>query len=301
MLVIYGPRRTGKTTLLKNFLPKSGYKYRLDSGDDIRIQQALGSQDGAKILEYAEGYELIAIDEAQYIPEVGRGLKLLVDAREDIIIIATGSSSLDLSGKIGEPLTGRKRTLTLFPVSQAELLHDHNKYELKERLEEFLIYGSYPETLTLDNKDEKREYLNEVVNSYLLKDILALGNIKAPKKLYDLLKLLAFQTGNEVSHNELATNLGMSGKTVTAYLDLLEKMFVVINLRGFSRNLRSEIVKKSKYYFYDTGIRNAIISNFNPPDLRNDTGALWENFMVLERLKAQHYQKIHSNNYFWRT
>ena len=300
-LVILGPLRSGKTTLLNDFLSGSSLKYKLDSGDDIRVQEVLSSQDFDKILAYASGYQLVAIDEAQRIKNVGLGLKILIDHAPGIYIIATGSSSFELSGQVGEPLTGRKITLTLYPIAQMELAKMHNRFELKAKLEESLIFGSYPEVVTAADRNEKIRLLNELVGSYLLKDILQLERVKSAKVLLDLLRLLAFQVGNEVSWSELGNRLGIDTKTVARYLDLFEKGFVIYNLRGFSRNLRKEISKKSKYYFLDTGIRNAVISNFNPLELRDDAGLLWENFLITERLKKQAYRGIHANNYFWRT
>jgi predicted AAA+ superfamily ATPase len=300
-LVILGPRQSGKTTLLNDFLSGSNLKYKLDSGDDIRVQEVLSSQDFAKILAYAGGYQLVAIDEAKKIKNVGLGLKILIDHVPGIHVIATGSSSFELSGQVGEPLTGRKITLTLYPIAQMELAKMHNRFELKAKLEESLIFGSYPEVVTAADRNEKIRLLNELVGFYLLKDILQLERVKSAKVLLDLLRLLAFQIGNEVSWSELANRLGIDTKTVARYLDLFEKGFVIYNLRAFSRNLRKEICKKSKYYFLDTGIRNAVISNFNPLEIRDDAGLLWENFLITERLKKQAYRGIHADNYFWRT
>lgn len=303
VLVIYGSRQTGKTTLLKKFLSESegNFRYKLDSGDDINTQIVLGSSDFKKIIDYAKGYELIAIDEAQRIKNIGMGLKILVDQLPNIKIIVTGSSSFELAGQIGEPLTGRKITLTLFPLSQIEMGKLYNDYDLRSRLDEYLIFGSYPEVLTSETVTDKKNILEELVGSYLLKDILELEKVKSSKLLLDLLRLLAFQVGSEVSLSELGRQLGIDSKTVARYLDLFEKSFVIINLRGFSRNLRKEITSKSKYYFLDNGIRNAIIANFNPLEIRDDIGKLWENFLVVERLKKQAYNQIYSNNYFWRT
>lgn len=301
VLVIYGPRQVGKTTLLKDFLATCPLKYRLDSGEDLRVKEVFDSSDFKKIKDYVKGYQLIAIDEAQKIPNIGQGLKILVDQVPKIKVIATGSSSFELSGQVGEPLTGRKITLTLFPIAQSEFSLTHNHFELKNKLNEYLVFGSYPEVAASESIEEKKRILNELTGSYLLKDILELEKVKSSKILSDLLRLLAFQVGNEVSLSELAGQLGIDAKTVARYLDLFEKAFVVYNLRGFSRNLRKEITKKSKYYFYDNGIRNAVISNFNHLEIRNDIGQLWENFIVMERVKKQHLGKIYSNNYFWRS
>lgn len=301
VLVIYGPRRVGKTTLINQFLSTTALKYKIDSGDNIHVQEILSSSDFELIKEYCSGYQLIVLDEAQNIPNVGKGLKIIVDHIPGIFVIATGSSSFDLSNKIGEPLVGRQRILKLFPFSMLELSDEYNKVELGQRLEEFMIYGLYPEVITAKGKNEKSQYLHDLVNSYLLKDILALENIKSPKLLMDLLRMLAFQTGNEVSLNELANGLRIDIKTISRYIDLLEKSFILISLGGFSRNLRSEISSKKKYYFLDNGIRNGVVSAFNPVETRNDIGALWENFMVVERLKKKTYQNIYSNDYFWRT
>ncbi len=301
VLVVFGPRQVGKTTLLESFLKKTNLKYKLDSGDNIRTQALLGSQDFDQILGYAEGYELLAIDEAQQIPNIGMALKILVDQMPGLFVIATGSSSFDLSQSVGEPLTGRKATLTLYPVSQMELLQIYNKQELRHKLESFLIFGGYPEILMAKTKDEKIRLLKELVDAYLLKDILSLEKIKSSQILFNLVKLLAFQIGQLVSHNELATQLKIDVKTVGRYLDLLEKSFVICKLTGFSRNLRSEITRKHKYYFLDLGIRNTVIAQFNSLDNRDDVGQMWENFLVVERLKKGAYTNFYGNRYFWRT
>ncbi|PIZ00400.1 AAA family ATPase [bacterium (Candidatus Howlettbacteria) CG_4_10_14_0_8_um_filter_40_9] len=303
VLVIYGSRRAGKTTLLREYLGGINGKmqYKLDSGDNIVVQETLSSRNFSKIKNYARGYDLIAIDEAQKIPKIGEALKIMVDEIPDIKIIATGSSSFELSGQIGEPLTGRKRTITLYPISQIEMLELSNAYEIKNDLDKYLIYGGYPEVIANKNPDEKKEVLEELLGSYLLKDILELEKVKGSKILLDLLRLLAFQVGSEVSLPELGRQLGLDYKTVARYLDLFEKSFIVYNLRGFSRNLRKEVTKKSKYYFFDNGIRNAIIANFNPLETRDDIGKLWENFLVSERIKKRSYKSIYANAYFWRT
>ncbi len=303
VLFIFGSRQTGKTTLLKKFLSenKDKFRYKLDSGDDINLHAVLGSSNFKKIIEYAKGYDLIAIDEAQKIKGIGQGLKIMVDQVPNLKVIVTGSSSFDLAGQIGEPLTGRKINLALYPLSQIEMGNIYNDYELKNLLDDYLVYGAYPEVLTNEFINDKKRILEELVGSYLLKDILELEKVKSSKLLLDLLRLLAFQIGSEVSLSELGKQLGIDGKTVARYLDLFEKSFVIINIRGFSHNLRKEITKKSKYYFLDNGIRNAIIANFNPLEIRDDIGKLWENFLVVERIKKQSYHQIYANNYFWRT
>lgn len=301
VLVIYGPRRVGKTTLLNNYLTSTKLRYKLDSGDNIKTQLVLSSQDFSQILDYASGYELLAIDEAQQIPNAGMGLKIIVDQVPDIRLIATGSSSFDLAGAVGEPLTGRKTTITLYPLAQQELFSLYNRHELKERLEEFLIFGSYPEVITSKTRKEKTSIIEEIVNSYLLKDVLSLDRIKGSGVLLDLLKLIAFQIGNLVSLNELATQIRLDVKTVGRYIDIFEKAFIIRRIGGFSRNLRKEIVSKAKYYFLDNGIRNGVISQYNPLNSRNDTGLLWENFLASERLKKCAYQDLYGSFYFWRT
>ncbi len=300
-LIIYGPRQAGKTTLVKNFLKTYQGKYKFDIGDDINVQTILGSQDLNALKEYAQGYDLIVIDEAQKIKGIGQGLKLLIDGIPEIKVIATGSSSFELAGHVGEPLTGRKTTLTLYPIAQLELKQLYNSHELKMKLEQSLIFGGYPEIVATEMRIEKIRMLEELAQSYLLKDILELEQIKSPKIIMDLLRLLAFQIGKEVSLAELGQQIGIDRKTAGRYLDLFEKTFVIYSLRGFSRNLRSEMAKKGKYYFYDVGIRNAVISNFNSLDLRNDIGELWENFLFMERVKKRVYQDIYANAYFWRT
>lgn len=301
ILILYGARRVGKTTLLKDFLSHSKLKYRLDSGDNIRLQHLFESQDFSALADYVEGYELIAIDEAQQIKNISMGLKILVDEHPSLKIIVTGSSSFDLSQSIGEPLTGRKRTVVLYPISLRELSTLYNKQELSEQIENFLRFGLYPEIVTTKSKKEKMAILQELVDSYLLKDILSLERIKGSRQLLDLLKLLAFQIGNEVSLSELATQVRLDVKTVGRYLDILEKGFVIKRIGALSRNLRKEVTSKAKYYFLDVGIRNAIISQFNELGDRNDTGNLFENFIVMERQKTNAYQQRISQTYFWRT
>ena len=300
-LIIYGPRRIGKTTLLNSYLNKTKYKYLLDTGDNVETRQIFELPDFKKIIDYAAKYELIAIDEAQLIPSIGSGLKILVDHVPNIKVIATGSSSFDLANQVGEPLTGRKIIINLYPILQSELLTIFNKYELKKNLHDFLIFGSYPEVITAKTRLEKITIIKEIVTSYLLKDVLAFERIKSPKVLLDLIKLLAFQIGSEVSFNELATKLSVNARTVARYIDLLEKSFIIVNLSSFSRNLCKEVTRKNKYYFLDNGIRNGVIDQFNNLDKRDDVGKLWENFIVMERIKILDYKKIYGHLYFWRT
>jgi predicted AAA+ superfamily ATPase len=302
-LVIFGPRRVGKTTLLRSYLDQTTLKYRLDSGENYVVADTLGSRDFDRIFQYVGDNELIAIDEAQHIEGIGTGLKIIVDHRPTVRVIATGSSSFDLSRNVGEPLTGRKTTILLYPLSQLELRDELSDYDLRLKLEEYLIFGSYPDVLVASTHEQKEAYLRETVDAYLLKDIFELDNVKSPRFLLDLLTLLAFQVGNEVSLNELAGTLGSNIRTISRYLDLLEKTFVITRLGSYSRNLRTEVRRHSKYYFLDNGIRNAVIRQFNPLQIRNDVGQLWENFIFTERLKKLAYKGIGSSwtSYFWRT
>ena len=228
-------------------------------------------------------------------------MKIMVDQLPGLKIIATGSSSFDLEQQTGEPLTGRKRVITLYPLSQMELNKIHNRFELKEKLEQFLVFGTYPEVHTASNVEERIELLRDLVDSYLLKDILGFDRLRSPKQLIDMLKLLAFQVGHEVSVHELAKKVSLNVRTVERYLYLLEKGFVIYKIGAYSKNQRNEITKKAKYYFYDNGIRNGIILQFNSLDLRNDAGQLWENFLVSERQKYLQYNRLFVNRYFWRS
>lgn len=301
VFVLYGPRRVGKTALIKRL--SEGFSGRIfsGSGDNQEVREILSAQKLTRLQSAFGNYQMVFIDEAQRIPDAGYGLKLLIDHFPEMVILVTGSSSFDLSNKIGEPLTGRNIVRNLFPVSVLELYEQFGGMYVLQKLEELLVYGAYPEILNTSSDDERKEYLISVRDSYLLKDILELENIRNPSKLNDLLKLLAFQIGQEVSLNELSNGLGISKQSVERYLNLLEKTFIIKKVGGFSRNLRKEIVKTYRYYFWDNGIRNALINNFNMPAQRNDIGMLWENFLFLERLKTKSYRRIFSNDYFWRT
>ncbi|HNR81517.1 MAG TPA: ATP-binding protein [Candidatus Pacearchaeota archaeon] len=299
-LVIYGPRRIGKTTLLKRYLAtQTGKKIFYSTGDDIALREVFRSQSLTKIIDFARPYDIIALDEAQYIPFIGQGAKMMIDAFGEKNIILTGSSSLSIAGEIGEPLTGRHFSMLLLPLALAEM--DASQFELGVELEKLLIYGAYPEVLNESDLAKKAKILNELVSSYLFKDALALEAVRSPDTLLDVVKCLAFQIGGEVSVNEIAQTAKADNKTVSRYLDLLEKMFVIKKVRGFSCNLRSEISQKAKYYFLDNGIRNAVISQFNGLASRDDIGRLWENFIFMEMQKQTNIANKLENYYFWRT
>jgi len=300
-VIIYGARRTGKTTLLSRFLSEANEPYLMVSGEDSTVQGYLTSRSVEKLAAFVGNNRLLVVDEAQKVPDIGLNLKLIVDHIPDIKIIATGSSSFDLARSVGEPLTGRKTTLRLYPLAQLEIGQNEQRHQTDANLESRLLYGSYPEVVLTQDNRARVQYLKEIVASYLYKDVLELDGIRHSAKISRLLQLIAFQIGKEVSHTELGTGLGMSKNTVERYLDLLEKAFVIQRLTGFNRNLRSEITKTCRYYFLDNGVRNALINNFNPLELRNDAGELWENYLVLERLKRQEYLGQQANNYFWRT
>lgn len=301
VFVLYGLRRSGKTSLIQKFLSSYSGRYFMGTGEDMTLAEIFQSQSVQRIKSSFESYNLVVIDEAQHIAEIGLGLKLLVDHLPDIKVIASGSSSFDLSNKLGEPLTGRQRIGILYPISMLEIKDQFGPMEIIQRLEEFMIFGTFPEVLNLKGETEKIEHLISLRDSYLLKDLLMLENIRNSSKLNALLKLLAFQIGREVSLNELSNSLGIAKSTVERYLDLLEKVFIIKKVGGFSRNLRKEVIKTNRYYFYDNGIRNALINNFNHLDSRDDVGMLWENFMFAERLKRNTYLRHFANYYFWRT
>ena len=299
--LLYGPRRVGKTALIEKLISETKNKVFIGNGDDIQLRNILNSEDQTKILSAFDTYDYIFIDEAQRIKNIGWGLKILVDNLSYTTIIATGSSSFQLSSQVGAPLTGRSITNKLYPISVLELKDQFGGMHIHQHLENYIIYGMYPEILNQKNNQDKISYLNELKNAYLLKDILELENIRNSDKLIDLLRLLAYQIGNEVSLNELGNSLSLSKHTIAKYIDLLEKVFIIKKIGGYSNNLRKEVSKSSRYYFYDNGVRNAVINNFAPIELRNDIGMLWENFAIMERLKKQEYHKLFSNNYFWRT
>ncbi len=301
IIIIYGPRQVGKTTLVRQISEKFEGRILAINGDDTDFTEVLSSRSFQKIRQLVDGYDLIFIDEAQRIPDIGINLKILYDSLPQLKIITTGSSSFDLANKVQEPLTGRSWIFQLMPIGVSELSLIYNRFELDKMLEDWLVFGNYPALLSIGNRQLKANYLQEIVRSYLFKDVLAIGSIKYPPKLRALVRLLAFQIGSIVSINELSNALQISRDTVVSYIDLLEKTFIVFRLSGYSRNLRKEVVRHDKIFFYDLGIRNAVIENFAPLDKRTDGGALWENFLIIERMKTQTYRREGANRYYWRT
>lgn len=301
VVIIYGPRQVGKTTLVNEFLAKTKLPYKFFSGDQLDFAHNFSKCELELIRKILGTTRLLVIDEAQKIENIGRALKLVVDQTPDIYVIATGSSSFDLANATAEPLTGRKNLATLYPLSMLELQKIYTQYELEKNLAGYLIYGTYPNIITYSTDKQKQNRIIEIKDAYLIKDILEFHGIKKSQVIINLLKLLAWQLGGEVSTTELGSKLGLDHKTVIRYLELLEKSFVIFRVNGFARNLCKEINKMGKYYFYDLGIRNALIANFNTLDSRNDLGQLWENFLVIERIKRNAYKKLAANYYFWRT
>ncbi|MBN2819296.1 MAG: ATP-binding protein [Bacteroidales bacterium] len=301
VVLIFGARRVGKTVLVKEILNQVNEPVLTLNGEDINVHDKLAIRSVENYKQILGSYKFLYIDEAQKIPEIGLKLKLMIDEIDGLKIIISGSSSFDIHKDAGEPLTGRKYSFNLFALSESEYNQIENIISKVDKVRERLVFGSYPELLHLPDREDKIDYLNEMVSSYLLKDILVYENIKNSQKIFNLLRLIAFQIGGEVSLQELGNQLGISKNTVEKYLDLLSKVFILHKVEGFSRNLRKEITKNSRWYFLDNGIRNAVIANFNPIESRNDIGALWENYMISERLKYQEYRRLSSNNYFWRT
>jgi predicted AAA+ superfamily ATPase len=301
VVVVYGARQVGKTTLVKSVLPELGLHCLSVNADDRRIESAWASRDLSRLELLTGGYDLVFLDEAQRIPDIGLSLKLLHDAHPELRLIITGSSSLEIASSTKESLTGRTFTHVLYPFSLGELTTERNRFELDARLEEFLRFGLYPEVFDYQGAAEKERYLAGLCDGFLYRDILELAQLKHGSKLQDLLKLLAFQMGNQVSLSELGASLGLAKETVAHYIDLLEQSFVVFRLRGFSRNLRKEMTKMDKVYFYDCGVRNSVIGNHKALADRADVGQLWENFLISERLKALSNRQKNCDIRFWRT
>jgi predicted AAA+ superfamily ATPase len=298
-VVVYGPRQAGKTTLVRRLLEDFPDAVSF-TGDDLFCQSLLARHELEHLKRTVGNAGLVFIDEAQRIEEIGLTIKLLVD-HLPVTVIASGSASFELANRLSEPLTGRARTFQLHPLSWSELADKYRQVAPATALEEMLRFGMYPRVHTLTSDHEKEEYLYEYLNTYLYRDLLEFEQIRKPRKVVDLLVLLAHQIGREVSLAELAKNLGTAQKTVESYLDVLEKMFVLVNIRGFSRNLRKEVAKTSRYYFVDVGLRNALIRSFTPLSLRNDAGWLFENWFVMERRKLADNHRRFPAFYFWRT
>ncbi len=301
VVIVLGARRVGKTVLVKQLLKEIEEPSLILNGEDINVHNRLANRSVENYRQLLGSYRLLYIDEAQKIPEIGQKLKLMIDEIDGLKIIVSGSSVFDIYKETGEPLTGRKYSFKLFALSEQEYEQIENPVSKIDRLRERLVLGNYPELVHISDREDKIDYLNELVSSYLLKDILVYENIKNSHTIFNLLRLIAHQIGGEVSYQELGNKLGISKNTVEKYLDLLSKVFILHRVGGFSRNLRKEITKNSRWYFLDNGIRNAVVSNFNPLGSREDIGALWENYMIGERLKQQEYYRLYANNYFWRT
>lgn len=297
---VFGPRRSGKTVFLQMIKEKLvGKKILLVHGENLDAAEVLSSMRKSTLEKFTKGYDYLFVDEAQKIPQIGQNLKLLVDTVKSVAVLVTGSSSFSLRQKVGDPLVGRMRQFYLYPFAQVEL--EKNLLEAKENLKTRLVFGSYPEVFNAKTLSEKRSQLEAIRDGYLLRDILEIDNIKDSLFVFNLLRLIAFQIGNDVSYSELGQNLNSNKKTVMRYLELLEKSYVLFSHPGFSRNLRSEYTKTPRYYFWDNGVRNAVISNYNRLESRDDIGRLWENYCVCERRKKTAYKNIFTNCYFWRT
>lgn len=301
VIMLYGTRRTGKTTIIENIVQKYSGDALLLQGEDMQVAELLQKRTVANYKQLTAGKKIIVVDEAQVVPEIGKILKLLIDSVKGITVIATGSSSFDLVYSTGEPLVGRNLVYHLYPIAQVELAATEDHLTTLRNLEQRLIYGSYPELWHIDKRQEQESYLKQLVSSYLLKDLLTMENIKGADVLYKLLQMLAWQVGSQVSTVELANSLQLNKGTVERYLDLLSKVFIIYPLTGYSSNLRKEITKSKKWYFFDNGIRNALIGNFNPLELRNDIGQLWEQYILSERIKYNSYRNYQPQYFFWRT
>ena len=301
IIILYGARQVGKTSLMESILKKLDKKILWLTGDEAETARVFSSRSFVKMRERVSTYDILFIDEAQRIENIGLNLKILHDKQPELKIVVTGSSSFELADSMREPLTGRTWICRLHPTAVCELKKRFNSYELSRQAEDFLVLGSYPELLSIENLSQKREYVYSLTEDYLYKDVLKVEGVKNSRKIKRLLQLLAFQIGSEVSMTELSGRLEINKKTVERYIDLLEKFFVIFSLSGFRRNLRKEVAQKPKIYFCDLGIRNAIINNFNTLENRNDLGPLWENFIINERLKYNSYRKNFAVPYFWRT
>ncbi|MDR1405949.1 MAG: ATP-binding protein [Prevotellaceae bacterium] len=300
-VLIFGARRVGKTVLMNQVVKNFKGTALLMNGEDYDTLSLLEDRSISNYRHLLNGISLLAIDEAQHIPGIGAKLKLMVDEIPEIKIIVSGSSSFDLFNKSGEPLVGRSIPFLLTAFSQNEISQIETRLQTRQNLETRLIYGSYPDVVMMNSTEERKEYLKHMVNAYLLKDILMVDGIKNASKMKELLQLIALQMGSEVSYEELGQKLGMSKNTVGKYLDLLSKTFIIYRLGAFSRNLRREVSKAGKWYFYDNGIRNAVTGTYSPLAIRQDVGALWENYLIGERIRKNLNENSGKEFYFWRT
>jgi hypothetical protein len=300
-VIVYGARQVGKTTLINHVLDQLPYRTLRITADAALIPEALSSRDLSRLRGLTQGYDVLFLDEAQRVPDVGINIKLMVDHLPGLRIIATGSSTLDLASRTRESLAGRAWTYTLFPIAAQELAQTRNPFEMRQDLGARLVFGSYPAIVEMQGDAERTMYLDNLAAAALYKDILEIGSIRNSDKLRRLLRLLAFQIGQETSMTELGTQLDMSKNTVASYIDLLEQSFILFRLSGYSRNLRKEISKLDKVYFWDLGVRNILIGNMNALDARNDVGQLWENYVIAERLKRMRYAQQPGGLYYWRT
>ncbi|WP_396165679.1 ATP-binding protein [Flavobacterium sp.] len=301
VVVLLGARRVGKTILIEKVIESLNEKYLFLNGDDVESHNLLESQSTANFNRLLGDTRFLIIDEAQEIPNIGKKLKLMVDTIPDLKVLVTGSSAFEINNQIGEPLVGRMKTINLYPIAQIEFSKTENYLETRNNLEDRLIFGSYPELSKMVNREDKISYLKEIVNTQLLRDIFAFEGIKKRDKIIALLQIIAFRTGSEISLESIGRDLQISKNTVEKYLDLFSKVFIIYSVSGFSKNRDNEITKMKKWYFVDNGIRNAIINSFNPLNMREDVGKLWENYLNSERIKKLSYQENQVLDYFWRT
>lgn len=297
---LYGPRQSGKTSLARTVITESGLRWLSLNGDNPEEAAVLSTPTDLQLRGLISTFEAIFIEEAQRIPEIGVTLKRLHDQYPNVRLLVTGSSRLEIGDRVREALTGRTWTNILFPIATLELAQKMSSFEVENQLEDLLVLGSYPALFSIPNRKDRILHLKELSSAYLFKDILELSGIRNPRKLQDLLRLLAYQVGSEVSYHELATQCALSTDTIISYIDLLEKSFVLFRLGAWNRNLRKEVSKKCKIFFVDNGIRNALIDDFKELAMRNDQGALWENFLLSERRKRNHYTGFYGSTWFWR-
>ena len=301
VIILLGARRVGKTKLIEKLIEETNEKHLFLNGDDVETHNLLAVQSTANFKRLLGDTKFLIIDEAQEIPNIGKKLKLMVDTIPDLKVLVTGSSAFEINNQLGEPLVGRMKTINLYPISQIEYSKTENFLQTKNNLEERLIFGGYPELSKIINREDKINYLKEIVNTQLLRDIFAFEGIKKRDKIIALLQMIAFRTGSELSLESVGRNLQISKNTVEKYLDLFSKVFIIYSVSGFSKNRDNEITKMKKWYFVDNGIRNAIINSFNSLNMREDVGKLWENYLNSERIKKMSYQENHVFDYFWRT